>query len=104
MEKYINSTIERAMALRKNATFALNNALSFAITSMDVPPAKSLLFSVKFNDDDSTNEVYFNGKTLGVDIVGLLAMGKEKIQTMIGNDEVSKTDGDLLLPNVDFIK
>lgn len=103
MERYIEDAINRAIGLRKNAIFALNNALGFAMTSMGIPTSKSRLFSVKFNDDNDTHEVYWQDKGLGVDIEGFVEMDKTKIALMIGGDE-TEPHGNMLLPDTDYIK
>lgn len=103
MERYVEDAINRAMALRKNANFAINNALGFAMSSIGIPASKRSLFSVKFNDDNDTHEVYLLGKSLGVDINGLFEMDKLKIASMIGDEEPNPTSN-LLLPETDYIK
>lgn len=103
MEKYIEDAINRAMGLRKNAIFALNNALGFAMSSMGIPTSKSRLFSVRFNDVDNTHEVYWQDKGLGVDIDGFIGMDKSKIALMIGGDD-TEPRGNMLLPDTDYIK
>lgn len=103
MERYIEDAINRAMALRKNANFAINNALGFAMSSIGIPSSKTSLFSVRFNDDNNTHEVYLRDKSLGVDINGLFEMDKSKIASMIGDEEPNPTSN-LLLPETDYIK
>ena len=103
MERYIEDAINRAMALRKNANFALNNALGFAMSNMGIPTSKSSLFSVKFNDDNDTHEVFLRDKGLGVDIEDFVNIDKSKLAQMIGNDEPVNR-GSMLLPNTDYIK
>lgn len=103
MERYIEDAINRAMALRKNANFAINNALGFAMSGIGIPASKRSLFSVKFNDDNDTHEVYLRDKSLGVDINGLFEMDKSKIALMIGDEESNPTSN-LLLSETDYIK
>lgn len=102
MEKYIEDTINRAMALRKNAKFALNNALSFVLSKRGLSATELDKFSIRFDDDAETNKIYFNSNDIGMDINTLDNLtNAEFYQLTKSNDNAVNN---MLLPETDFKK
>lgn len=100
MERYIEDTLNRAMGLRKNANFALNNALSFVLSKRGINPDTWDKFNINFDDENDSYKIYFKGKELGMDIPELDGLDNIKFNELI--NEGGSTRNDMLMSETDF--
>ena len=102
MEDYIKTTLQRAKNLyqqsqtlgggeesnmwRKNAQFALESALRLSLINLKVEPDG---FIVNFSEGTPEgNEVFLNGRPLGVSVEGLYEMPIEKLQHLANGKDM----------------